>query len=175
MEFIRISDKVICTNKIERKIKKILELRCKGLSQQEVADKLKTHRTFISRIESIGEIRKGKTIAVVGFPIKNKEEIKKMLFKEGIEFQLILSNEERWDFVDEKSGIELFNEVMEIITKVRSYDIVIVIGSDERVRIVETLLDNEVISLNIGESPINEDKYIEPARISKIIRSLKEE
>ena len=67
MELVRIGDKVVSVPKIERAVREIIELRSKGISQQEVAEKFNTDRTFVSRLESIGEIRKGKRIAVVGF------------------------------------------------------------------------------------------------------------
>ena len=73
MDFIRIGDKVISKEKLWSKIEKILDLRVKGLSQHEAARRMSLDRTFISRLED-WERRKGHSIAVVGFPIKNKKE-----------------------------------------------------------------------------------------------------
>ncbi|GAG04097.1 unnamed protein product, partial [marine sediment metagenome] len=75
MRFIRIGEKVISKEKLNKEINKILELRTKGVTQEGVARKLGVERTFVSRLESLGEIRKGKKIALIGFPIKNKEEL----------------------------------------------------------------------------------------------------
>ena len=71
MNFIRIQDKIINWQKIEKILQRALQMRERGFSQQEVADRLSLDRTFISRLESVGEIRKGQSIACVGFPILN--------------------------------------------------------------------------------------------------------
>ncbi|MDI3534363.1 MAG: hypothetical protein PWQ82_728 [Thermosediminibacterales bacterium] len=173
MDFYRIGDKLISYVKIQKSAKEILELRSQGLSQQDVADKLGIARTFISRLESLGELRKGERIAVIGFPIKNTDEIKKVLRDEGVDFSIIMTEKERWDFVEEKSGIDLFNTIMELAAKIRSYDTVVIIGSDYRIKIFEALLDKEVFPLVIGESPITEDVYVEPDKVRNLIKNLK--
>ncbi|HHY14125.1 MAG TPA: transcriptional regulator [Thermoanaerobacterales bacterium] len=175
MELIRIGDKVVSIPKIERAIREIVNLRSKGLSQQETAERLKIDRTFVSRLESIGEIRKGEKIAVVGFPIKNIKEIKELMHEEGIDFHILMTDKERWDFIKNKSGIELFNNILELTAKIRSCETVIIIGSDYRIKIIEALLDNQIITINIGESPISEDKYVNPEILREIITKLKEE
>ncbi|NLO90155.1 MAG: helix-turn-helix domain-containing protein [Clostridia bacterium] len=169
MKIIRIGSKLISVDKIYNAVDKILQLRSSGLSQQEVGEKMNVDRTFISRLESLGEIRKGKRIAVVGFPIENKEELQNALASRGVEYMLIMTDEERWRFVQESNGMELFNTVMEIITKLRSYDVVLVLGSNYRIKLSEALLDKEVIGIEIGKSPIKGDKYVPVEEIEKII------
>lgn len=173
MDLIRIGDKLISLSKIETLIKEMLDLRQQGISQAEVAKKFGTDRTFLSRLEGLGEIRKGRTMALIGFPIKNIDEIKKLSYQEGIDFVLLMTDKERWDFVYEKSGIELLNEVMRLIYQVRQYDIVIMLGSDQRLRLFKALLDNEVVTIDIGKSPITQDIYVDPDNLRSIIRKLK--
>ncbi|WP_213975715.1 MULTISPECIES: transcriptional regulator [Tepidanaerobacter] len=175
MDLIRIGDKLISVSRIENIIQEMLDLRQQGVSQAEVAKKFNTDRTFLSRLESLGEIRKGKTIAIVGFPLKNTEELKQLAFQEGVDFSLLMTDKERWDFVYEKSGIELLNEVMGLIYQVRQYDVVILLGSDQRLRLFKALLDKEVISVDIGKSPMTEDVYVDPQNLRKIIRMTKKE
>ena len=91
MDIIRIQDKIISQQKINDSITKILQLRALGYSQQEVADRMSVDRTFISRLEGIGELRKGKTIACIGFPIKNKTEIQAILEEEGVDFIMLMT------------------------------------------------------------------------------------
>ncbi|MCX7780953.1 MAG: helix-turn-helix domain-containing protein [Negativicutes bacterium] len=170
---LRIGDKIVNRQKVHQTIDAMLDMRSAGMSQQEVAGKYGVDRTAISRIESLGEIRKGGLIALVGFPIKNCEELANMARQEGVDYCLLLSEKERWNFVQEKSGIELFNQIMEIIAKLRTYDIVIFLGSNMRIRLLETLLDKDVIGVQIGESPIADDKYVNPEDIRTIIRQLK--
>ncbi|MDN5302138.1 MAG: hypothetical protein PWQ60_1652 [Thermoanaerobacteraceae bacterium] len=173
MDLIRIGDKLISMEKIIESIEEMLKLRQQGLSQAEVAKKFDTDRTFISRLENLGEVRKGKTIALVGFPIKNIDEIRDLAVQEGVDYVLLMTDKERWDFVYEKNGIELLNEVMGLIYKVRQYDVVIIIGSEQRLRLFKALLDKEVVSISIGKSPITQDKYIDPDSLREVIRKLK--
>ena len=169
---LRIGDKIVDRQKIHHTVDKVLELRRDGLSQQEVASRIGVDRTFVSRLETIGEIRKGGRVALIGFPIQNCQDIYTLARHEGVDFCLVMSNQERLDFVQTKSGVELFNTIMEIVSKVRQYDIVIIIGSNMRIKLMEALLDKAVIGVEIGESPISEDKYVKPEDICALIRQL---
>lgn len=173
MDIIRIGDKVISLIRINNKIKEILKLRMQGMSQQEVADSLGVERTFISRLEGLGEIRKGKSIAAIGFPIKNKAEVEAILKTNGIEYSILMSEEERTRFVNDCSGAQLSNKIMELINKFRSFDCVIVMGSDYRLRMARELLDSRVIEIDIGKSPIKEDVIVNPDVLSDILKTLK--
>ena len=173
MDLIRIGDKLISFSRIVETVQEMLDMRQQGFSQADVAKKFNTDRTFLSRLEGLGEIRKGKKIALIGFPIKNVEELNQVAVEEGVEYSLLMTDRERWDFVYEKSGIELLNEVMSIIYRVRQYDVVIMLGSEKRLRLFKALLDNEVVSIEIGKSPITQDVYIEPKNLRNIIRSVK--
>ena len=173
MEPIRIGDKLINRNKIHKQIDAMLELRMQGFSQQEVAKAYATDRAFVSRVESLGEIRKGGRVALVAFPISNKEEILTLAAQEGIEFSVVFNDKERWAFLRDKNGVQLFNEVMTIIAKLRESDIVIVAASNLRINLAEAIIDKHVIGITIGESPIEEDKHLEPQLIKDIMQKIK--
>jgi transcriptional regulator with XRE-family HTH domain len=173
VDLIRIGDKVVSRHKIDTFINEILQLRSAGLSQTDVAAGLGIDRTLVSRLESLGEVRKGKSVAVIGFPIANREEIYALLQDEGVDFALLMSEAERLDYVRQKSGIELFDSIMDLIAKAHSYDQVVVIGSDKRIKIIRAVLDKEVVGLEIGESPLKEDKYVDPAEVAAVIRAVK--
>lgn len=173
MDIIRIQDKIISQQKINDSITKILQLRALGYSQQEVADRMSVDRTFISRLEGIGELRKGKTIACIGFPIKNKTEIQAILEEEGVDFIMLMTEEERQTYVEQRSGKEMLNELMDLIGKMHSFDTIIAIGSDKRIKLIQGLLDSEVICVEIGTSPITEDKWVDPGEIRKILAAVK--
>lgn len=168
-EFYRIGDKLISMEKLNRLMEQIISLRSQGISQQEVAERCGVDRSFVSRLESLGAVRRGASIAVVGFPLKNKEEIFSLLDELGVDFRLIMTNDERWRFVKEKSGLELLNEIMSLVAKVRTYDVVILIGSRQRIKWCAALLDKEVLGINLGESPLNEDKYVDPEQLRELI------
>ncbi len=173
-DFVRIGEKLLSRRKIAETISRVLELRYQGLSQQEVADRLRLDRTFISRLETIGEVRKGGRVALIGFPVLNVEEVRAVAAEEGVEFTLLLTEQERNDFVRLRSGLELFNDLMSLMAKVRQHDVVILLGSDQRIRIIQALLDREVIPVEIGKSPINEDKYVDPENLRELVRKLRE-
>ena len=173
MEPIRIGDKLINRNKIHKQIDAMLDLRMQGFSQQEVAKAYATDRAFVSRVESLGEIRKGGRVALVAFPISNKEEILALSAQEGIEFSVVFNDKERWAFLRDKNGVQLFNEVMSIIAKLRESDVVIVAASNMRINLAEAIIDKHVIGITMGESPIEEDKYLEPQLIKDIMQKIK--
>lgn len=173
-DFYRIGEKLISMEKLTRAVTEILSLRSQGLSQQEVAGRFEVDRSFISRLESLGEVRRGASLAVVGFPIKNKQELLSLLAELGVDFSLIMTDDERWSFVREKSGIELFNEVMRLVAVIRTYDVVILIGSRQRIKWSSALLDKEALGINLGESPLTEDQYVDPDRLRELILSVQE-
>lgn len=170
---LRIGEKIINRQKIYQVVDEALELRSKGLSQQDVANKVGIDRTVISKLETLGEVRKGGRIALVGFPIKNCSELEAVASQQGIDYCLLMSERERWDYVESKSGVQLFNDIMQIIAMLRQYDVVIMLGSNMRIKLMETLLDKEVIGIEIGESPIAEDKYVDPNKLLTIISQLR--
>ncbi len=172
-DLIRIGEKLISMEKLQRMLGQILELRCSGLSQQEVADRFGIDRTFVSRLEGLGAVRKGSSLAVIGFPVKNKDEILALLADLGVDFSLIMANDERWRFVQEKSGIELFNEIMSMVAKARSFDVVIFIGSRQRIKWSAALLDKEVVGYDLGETPISGDRYVDPERLRSLIMAVR--
>lgn len=172
MEIFRIGDKLVSKHKIGSMIDKILALRVEGYSQQEVAKRLDIDRTFISRLEGIGEVRKGSRLAVVGFPVKNKKEIAQMLTRAGVEYQLLMTEEERQAFINDKDGPTLLAEFMHLVTVIREYDVVVFLGSNYRIRISEAMLDREVVGVVIGESPITEDVYVNPNELLQLVNTL---
>ena len=175
MNFVRIGDKVLNIERIYDAINEILSLRSRGLSQQEVASRLGVDRTFVSRLETLGEVQRGGAVAIVGFPLANVEELEQVAREEGVEFTLLLNDRDRWQFVRERSGAELLNELMEIIGKVRKFPKVILIGSDKRLEIMKGLLDREtdVKSIVIGKSPMTGDVYLSPDYLRETIRYMR--
>ncbi|MEX0974410.1 MAG: helix-turn-helix transcriptional regulator [Bacillota bacterium] len=175
MDFVRIGDKIVSREKIDEAIDDILIRRAKGFSQAEVAGEMGLDRTFISRLETLGELRKGGSIALVGFPLANCEDVKKVAKEEGVEFIMVMNDEERWSFVKGKTGADLLNDLMGLIGSFRKYHKVILIGSDKRLEIMKGLLDKntEVVTVVIGRSPMSRDVTVDPESLRETIRNLK--
>lgn len=171
LELVRIGDKVISLKQIERWVSRIINLRHQGYSQQEVAQNLKIDRSFISRLESLGELRKGGGVAVLGFPVANRQGLEDICREHGVDWWLLLSETERLAFVG-RDGLEMFNEVMSILATVRRYDTVVVMGSNKRVQLVEALLDRDVVPIILGESPLVADVEVDVNEFAGIIKAL---
>lgn len=174
MDLIRIGSKLVSRNRIARRIDEILEMRVSGKSQQEAAEALGIDRTFISRLETLGEVRKGGRVALIGFPIGNKDELKSAALSEGVDFLLLWTEEERRRFAEGPSGADLINEIMRLGAELRSYDVVIVLGSDFRIAQVESIIGKEnVIGIEIGRSPITQDVQVDVGEIVQLLRNVK--
>jgi len=173
MKIIRIGDKVLNTDRIHRMVDQILQLRHEGLSQQEVAERLGVDRTLVSRLEGLGEIRKGPQVAVIGFPLANAQELTEVAQAGGVDFILLMTDEERYSFVQEQNGANLINYIMDVFSQIKGYDSVIFIGSDMRIKMMEAILGPKLISWEIGISPIKEDRWVNPEQLNKLIQHLK--
>lgn len=169
MEFIRIGEKLLNLTKIDETVREILHLRQLGMSQQEVAAKLQLDRTFISRLETMGAVRRGGKIGLMAFPVANKEELAAVANRLGIEQQLILSDQERWQLVEGKSGLDFFNQVMGVIEQFRCCELVLVFCSGKWKRLAEALLDSQVLAVEIGNTPIAGDVYVNPRELEKML------
>lgn len=172
MELVRIGEKIINRERLLALIDKILLLRSNGATQQDVANTLNIERPFISNLESLGEVRVGKKVALVGFPIGNKEEIEEIAKNCGIDFIYILNQKERMGFVKQRSKLEMFNEILELLAQLREYDLVIFMGSDKRSSMIEKVLSTRVYAIPIGPSPLKEDQYIDPDNLKETLSYL---
>ena len=173
VDLVRIGEKVVDRDKIRRAVDKILDLRATGLPQQEVADQLRIDRAFVSKVETMGEIRRGGRIALIGFPLKNKDEIGAIAASEGLDTVLLMNDVERWQWVKGRSGEVLIGDIMGLITAAKDCDAVIFIGSDMRIRLAEAILGPKVLGIEIGTSPIKEDKYVDPEKVRALIREIR--
>lgn len=173
MSLIRIGEKVIDRGKVDRTLDKLFELRQNGASQQEAAAAIGIDRSFISRIENIGEIRKGRRVALVGFPIGNKSELEELAKKAGVDYVWLMDDVGRWQYVEERSGVELLNDVVKEISGFHQFDAVVFLGSDFRVKLIEAILGDKVTSIVIGTSPILDDVHVDPEVVASVLEAVR--
>ena len=173
MEFYRVGDKLISREKLVRSVDRILTLRASGLSQQETAHRVNCDRTLVSRLEALAEVRKGGSIAIIGFPVSNREELQTLADEYGVEYTLLMTDEERIEYVETRTGVGLLNEIMGIVTELRDYDTVIMIGSDMRIRLASALFGDKVIGFQIGASPIQGDVWVDPQELVSLIDAVR--
>lgn len=176
MELIRIGDKLVSIGKIEQAIRDILDDRANGCSQGEVAGTYHIDRAFISHLERLGEIRKGRSIAVVGMPVANKAELERMLTDLGVDYVFLMTEGERRRFAEERSGIELVNEIMRLAQRMRRYDAVVLLASESRLKLLSALLDSnkEVIPLTLGKGPLDHDVEVDIERVRTVVEACKQ-
>ena len=174
-ELFRIGEKMISLRRIHETVGAILELRSKGLSQQEVANTLHLDRTFISRLESMGELRKGEKVALIGFPLQNKGELVQIAQRKGVDYIWIMDEQERRELVEKQTAMDFFNDVIDVLAALKTYDSIILMGSKKWHRIAEALLDAQVIFLELGSSPITEDCYLDPAYLERMLEQIIQE
>ncbi len=173
MKLIRIGDKLIDRDKIIRRIDEILTLRSNGQSQIDSAKSLGLDRTFISRLESLGEVLKGGKLALVGFPVANKDELEEVAFEEGVEFTFLLTDKERWEMVSDTDGATLVNNLLELIQTLKNYDTIIFLASNFRSQFAESIIGKQVLTIEIGKSPIKEDVKVDAIKIRELIREIR--
>lgn len=171
MEFIRVGDKVIGYDKLTSLITEILRRRSEGATQQEVAKALNVERSFVSHLERLGEVRRGNRVALVAFPVSNTDEVRAVAEESGVEFIYVLSESERRAFVNNTDGSSLFNEVLEILARLRDFDTVVLLASDWRIKVIGKILGREVMGVPLGKSPIKKDQHVDPDNLRKLLSS----
>ena len=171
-ELIRVGEKIISLRRINETVQTALGLRSGGLSQQETAKALHLDRSFISRLESIGEVRKGKKVALIGFPLKNKDELNAVAYDKGVDFIWMMNEEERVDLVSRQTAMDFFNFIVDLIASLKTYDTVIMIGSRKWYQVAGALLDAQVIFVELGASPITEDCYLNVEELLSILEQI---
>lgn len=173
MEIIRIGDKVLNIEKIEKLIRRIISMRASGSTQSEVAEALGIDRSFISHLEGLGEVRKGIRVALVAFPVANKKELEKLAEESGVDFVFVLSQEERVELVEKAEGAYVFNEVMDILAELVEYDVIIILASDMRIRQAEKIFGaKKVVGIEIGESPIRKDVHVDIEKLRPLLKDV---
>ncbi len=170
--FFRIGEKLISLDKAFRVAEKALQLREQGISQQETSRRLCLDRSFVSRLEAIGEIRKGSRIAAIGFPLANSKEISEVCREYGLEFYLILNNRERWEMVQDKQALDFFNRMLDLVARLRQFDLLVMITSNKWYHLAEALLEIQIIHLDLGPSPIEEDLVFEKWRLEDTLKQV---
>ncbi len=157
--------------RIIRAVDEILRLREQGCSQQEVARRLAVDRSFVSRLESLGEVRKGGPIAVVGFPIANKADILQVVREEGVDYAFMLTEQERWDFL-ERPGTEIFGEIMALAAEIRKCRAVIVLGANRPAQFLQAFLARDAAVFQLHQLPGSEGAF-DPEEVRRVVRNLK--
>ena len=168
MRFFRIGEKVVSQEKLFDSLVEILTDREAGATQEEVARSHGVQRSFISFLETLGEVRRGARIALVGFPVANAEEVRALAEEHGVDFVLVFNQAERED-IEGASGSEVFNRLLETLATLRDYDVIILAASDWRIELIERILDKEIVGIPLGHTPLRADVPVDLAELEQIL------
>lgn len=171
MRFYRIGDKVVSREKLIDAVDALLADRERGATQQDAADAHDVERTFISRLETLGEVRRGKRLALVAFPVANGDEVRGVAERHGVEFVLVLSQAER-EGLEQGAADRVFNLVLDTLAELTAYDTVIVLASDLRVGTIERILGREVIAVTLGPSPLRSDVAVDIGELESMLTAI---
>jgi len=168
VRFFRIGEKIVSREKLIEQITGILRDREDGATQEEAAAKHGVQRSFVSWLETLGEVRRGARVAVVGFPVANILEVKALCDEHAVEFTLLLSQEER-EGLGHASGDAIFNRVLDTLAVLKDFDVIVLLASDWRIDTIEKILGREVVAVTLGPSPITADVSVDLDELDGIL------
>jgi hypothetical protein len=164
----RVGTKVISLGKITDAVTAILEDRERGATQEEAARTHGVQRSFVSFIETLGEVRRGGRVALVGFPIANTAEVRAVAEKHALDFVLVFSQGER-ESIENGPAADIFNKLLETIAVLKDYDVLVLLASDWRIKTIERILGREVVGIPLGHSPIREDVVVDVSELEAVL------
>lgn len=171
MELIRIGDKVIGREKLIDAVDAILSDRAAGATQEEAARHAGVQRSFVSFLETLGEIRRGPRVALVGFPVANCDEVRALAEKHAVDFVLVMSQADR-ESIEAGSPANVFNQLLETLSVLRDFDTLVLIASDWRIKTIERILGTEVLGVPLGHTPIRDDVPVDIAELDRMLGSI---
>jgi hypothetical protein len=164
----RVGNKVISLSKITDEVTAILEDRERGATQEEASRAHGVQRSFVSLIESLGEIRRGGRIALVGFPISNTAAVRQVAERHALDFVLVFSQGER-ESIENGPAADIFNQLLETIAVLKDYDVLVLLASDWRIKTIERILGREVVGIPLGHSPIRQDVEVDVDELEAVL------
>lgn len=162
MKEIKIGDKIISIERARGLIEKIFELRSGGSTQEEVAGMLGLERSFISRLEGIGEIRRTKEIGLIGSGVRQAGKVEAQAKALGIEFIYLTDHA--------KTSLP---EVLSVLNQAKELDYVVFLGSEEQRALIEKILDKKVVGIPLEKELALEEilKELSDKRTRRSFRS----
>lgn len=171
MRLYRIGDKVVSIDKLLDAVESILEEREAGATQEEAARRGGVQRSFVSFLETLGEVRRGPRVALVGFPIANRDEVRELAERHAVDFVLVVRQSDR-ESIEAGSSADVFNTLLETLAALRDFDTIVLLASDYRVKTIEKILGTEVVGIPLGHSPLREDQPVDIAELERVLESV---
>lgn len=171
MRLFRIGDKVVSRERLLEHVDAILAEREAGATQEEAAERHGVQRTFVSFLESLGEVRRGPKVALVGFPVGNNEEVRALAEARAVDFVLVLSQAERETMEGGEAAV-VFNLVLDTLAELKEHDVIVLMASDKRIAAIERILGREVVAIPLGASPMRADGTADIAELDAVLAAV---
>lgn len=168
MRFYRVGEKVVSRDKLIDAVDAILASRESGATQEEAARAAGVTRSVVSFLETMGEVRRGPRVALVGFPVANTDEVRALAERHAVDFVLVVSQAQR-ESIESGSPATVFNRLLETLATLRDYDTVILMASDWRIATIERILGSEVVGIPLGSTPLREDVTVDLAALDGLL------
>jgi hypothetical protein len=168
MRFFRIGDKIVSREKLVEQITGILRDRERGATQADTAKSHGVERSFVSWLETLGEVRRGRRVGLIAFPVANGDEVRALAEAHGVEFLLVMSQSER-ESLEGSPGDQVFNRVLDTLATLKDFDVLVLLASDWRVGTIEKILGREVVALTLGPSPLRHDVVVDLDQLDDIL------
>jgi hypothetical protein len=168
MRFFRIGDKIVSREKLVEQITGILRDRERGATQADTAKSHGVERSFVSWLETLGEVRRGRRVGLVAFPVANGDEVRALAQAHGVEFLLVMSQSER-ESLEGSPGDQVFNRVLDTLATLKDFDVLVLLASDWRVGTIEKILGREVVAVTLGPSPLRHDVVVDLDELDDIL------
>jgi len=165
---IRIGKKLVSPDKLYALIDELLQTRSRGATQAEAARSVGVSRSFVSNLESLGEVRHGARVALIAFPVSNGEELRALAEEFSLDFVLTFSQDERARAEQGQTGVML-NQMLDTLVELTDYSVVVVLASDWRIQTVKRILDADVIGIELGTSPITSDVAVDTGHLRSVL------
>ena len=171
MRLYRIGDKVVSRDKLLDALDELLMDRESGATQEEAARHAGVQRSFVSFVETLGEVRRGPRVALVAFPVSNCAEVRALAEKHALDFVLVVSQSDR-ESIESGDAKSIFNQLLETLATLRDFDTVVLVASDWRVATIERILGAEIVGIPLGQSPITEDVEVNIEELDQVLRAV---
>jgi len=173
LKLYRIGDKVVSRDKLLDALDAVLQDRESGATQEEAARHAGVQRSFVSFLETLGEVRRGPRIALVAFPVSNVADVRSLAERYALDFVLVVSQADR-ESIESGDATNIFNQLLETLAVLRDFDTVVLAASDWRISTVEKILGLEVVGIPLGQTPIREDVEVDIAELDRVLSAVME-
>lgn len=153
MKLVRIGEKIINRERLYRLVDDVLALRSNGATQQDVANTFDLERPFVSNLERLGEVRVGRKVALVGFSINNKQDVKKIAKERGIDSVHLFNGEILAKFISKAEKVDergVLKRFLKALSSLRDFDLLIFLGQGEEAVLLEKTLGIQVFNISAG-------------------------